>query len=155
MTDEIRFYRATGPHGFLSNLYPARLFFEGRWFDCAEQAYQFGKPQSQSVAEWLIAAPTFSLCAQAAHALLPWQVRPDWSREKVPRMQLILRAKFTQDGHTSELFAQLQATGDSPLIEESKTDAFWGIGRKGDGKNMLGILLMAQRAAKGDCSWLT
>jgi len=31
------------------------------------------------------------------------------------------------------------------LIEDSKMDGFWGIGAKGNGKNMLGRLLMEVR----------
>jgi predicted NAD-dependent protein-ADP-ribosyltransferase YbiA (DUF1768 family) len=30
-------------------------------------------------------------------------------------------------------------------VEASKTDAFWGLGKKGNGKNMLGVLLMELR----------
>jgi hypothetical protein len=36
-------------------------------------------------------------------------------------------------------------TGDAALIETSSIDAFWGIGKKGIGKNMLGKLLMEVR----------
>lgn len=143
MTDAIRFYRASGTNGWLSNLYPAAILFGGRTFGCAEYAYQYGKPVSPEVAEWLMAAPTASLCAQAAHALLPWQVRADWTSAKVPRMRWVLRAKFGQHGDLRRLFL---ATGDAELVEESTSDAFWGIGRRGTGKNMLGALLMQVRA---------
>jgi predicted NAD-dependent protein-ADP-ribosyltransferase YbiA (DUF1768 family) len=37
------------------------------------------------------------------------------------------------------------ATGEAPLVEESPTDSFWGVGTKGTGKNMLGTLLMQVR----------
>jgi predicted NAD-dependent protein-ADP-ribosyltransferase YbiA (DUF1768 family) len=32
------------------------------------------------------------------------------------------------------------------LIEDSKIDAFWGIGSRGKGENMLGVLLMELRS---------
>src|SRR5439155_551616 len=105
--------------------------------------YQFGKPRSSEVAEWLMAAPSASLCAQAGHSLLLWQVRPDWSENKVARMRAAVRAKFEQN---PALAAQLLATGEAVLVEESSTDAFWGVGKKGTGKNMLGKLLMEVRA---------
>jgi ribA/ribD-fused uncharacterized protein len=142
----IRFYRACGPWGFLSNLYPCEVRFEGRTFQSAEHAYQFGKPRDRAVAEWLLAAPSASLCAQTAHALLPRQVRENWSEMKVPRMRAVLLAKFDQN---PKLADRLRATGAAQLIEESRTDAFWGVGRKGVGKNMLGTLLMETRAAPG------
>lgn len=56
--NEIRFYRSTGVHGFLSNLFPCDVEFEGRRFASAEAAYQFGKPRDPAIAEWLAAAPT-------------------------------------------------------------------------------------------------
>jgi ribA/ribD-fused uncharacterized protein len=140
---EIRFYRACDPYGFLSNLFAEAVEFEGRVFPCAEYAYQFGKPNKVNVAEWLMAAPTPSLCAQAAHALFGWQIRSDWAQIKVERMRDVLRAKFTQHEY---LRKQLLATGDAELIEESTMDAFWGIGKKGNGQNMLGKLLMEVRA---------
>ena len=36
-------------------------------------------------------------------------------------------------------------TGDAKLFEDSKSDAFWGTGKKGNGMNMLGLLLMEER----------
>ena len=141
--EEIRFYRATGDYGFLSNLSPAEIEFEGRTFPCAEYAYQFGKPRDADVAEWLMAAPTPTLCAQAAHALVGWQIRADWAEIKVERMRAVLRAKFTQHPYWR---GRLLRTGDAWLVEESSMDAFWGIGKKGVGKNMLGVLLMDVRS---------
>lgn len=141
-TAPISFYRASGAFGYLSNLWPAPLTFEGVAYPDSERAYQAGKPVKPEVAAWLAAAPTASLCAQAAHALLPWQVRPDWNAAKVGRMRDVLRAKFAQH---PDLAAKLLATGGAALVEESKSDAFWGTGKKGTGKNMLGVLLMEVR----------
>ena len=143
MSKEIHFYRATGPYGFLSNLYPCPVDFEGRRFRSAEDAYQYGKPCDPAIAAWLIVAPSPSLCAQAAHVLLRWQVRADWTAIKVERMRAVLRAKFQQHPTLRE---QLLATGDALLIEASTIDAFWGVGKRGQGKNMLGQFLMAVRA---------
>lgn len=140
--EEIRFYRSSGPYGYLSNLFLCPISFEGRTFPSSEHAYQYGKPIKKAVADWIVAAPTASLCAQAAHALLSWQVRSEWSQIKVDRMRAVLRAKFNQHPELATLLAQ---TGESQLIEESSTDAFWGIGKRGNGQNMLGQLLMELR----------
>lgn len=142
MTDEIEFYRSVGEYGFLSNLYKREMIFSGTIFRSSEDAYQFGKPKKKEVARWLVTAPTPHLCAIAAHSLLPWDVRPNWNDVKVERMKIVLRAKFTQHPDLKE---KLLATGDAKLIEKSKTDAFWGTGKKGTGKNMLGVLLMDLR----------
>jgi len=141
--DAVRFYRVTGEYGFLSNLFPREIGFEGKTFRSSEDAYQYGKPRDRAVAEWLIAAPNPRLCALAAHALLRYDVRSDWNDIKVQRMRDVLRAKFNQH---RDLAQKLIATGKATLIEDSKTDAFWGIGRRGNGKNMLGVLLMELRS---------
>jgi ribA/ribD-fused uncharacterized protein len=140
--EEIRFYRSNKPFGFMSNLYPAPIEFEGRTFPTSEHAYQFGKPAKPAVAEWIISAPKPHLVAAAAHALLSFDIRSDWAEIKVPRMREVLKVKFKQH---PELAKQLLATGSVKLVEESMTDTFWGIGRNGKGKNMLGVLLMEVR----------
>ena len=142
MIPEIRFYRAVGKYGFLSNLYKHPIVFEGKEFTCSETAYQFGKPRDLAVAEWIVSAPKPQLSAAAAHALFAFDIRPDWNQIKVERMRDVLKVKFQSEG----LAFFLANTGISPLIEESKTDAFWGIGKKGNGKNMLGNLLTEIRA---------
>lgn len=146
MTDiipsEIRFYKAVGPYGYLSNLYPATIVFEGKIFRCSEEAYQFGKPNKKEVAEWLISAPKPHLCAMAAHGLFVFDVRHDWNVIKQDRMRAVLLAKFTQH---PDLAGWLLSTGSKILIEDSKTDSYWGIGKNGKGQNMLGKLLMETR----------
>lgn len=143
MDAEIRFYRSEGQYDFLSNLYQRRMYFDERVFPCSEMAYQFGKPKDPAVAEWLVSAPKPRFCSVAAHALLPYDVSENWRDVKVQRMLEVLRVKFNQH---PDLQARLLATGNAVLIEESKTDSFWGIGPSGDGKNMLGQLLMKVRA---------
>lgn len=141
-TAEIRFYRATAAHGFLSNLYRSPVEFEGRWFHTAEHAYQFGKAVDPVVREWIISAPKPHLVAAAAHALFVFDVVPTWSQTKDERMRAVLRAKFRP---RADLANWLLATGDARLIEASNMDAYWGIGKSGKGKNMLGVMLMEVR----------
>jgi ribA/ribD-fused uncharacterized protein len=139
--DEIAFYRASGEFGFLSNLYKNPLEFEGRVFRCAEEAYQFGKAKDPEVAEWIISAPKPHLCAAAAHALFVFDIIPGWNDKKIVRMAYVIDKKF-EDPYLKQ---KLLDTGYRQLTELSKTDAFWGIGKKGTGQNYLGILLMATR----------
>ncbi len=144
---EIRFYRATGDFGFLSNLYPAPITIEdnpwsGRTFPDSERAYQFMKPKDIRVAEWLVNAPYSDVCATSAHALLTFRVRPNWNQIKVGVMRKVLWEKFKQH---KELYNKLQETKGLGLIEASNGDHFWGIGKNGLGKNMLGELLMELR----------
>lgn len=140
----IRFYRARGAHGFLSNLYKHPVKFEGREFPTSEHAYQFGKFKDPKVKEWAMSAPKPHLLAILAHGLFWWDITENWNETKVERMLNVLRAKFSNQ----DLRQKLIETQDAILIENSKTDAFWGIGKKGKGKNMLGELLMKVRDEK-------
>ena len=170
---EIHFYRADREHGYLSNLYRCSVLLANHAFEddasrraihvctcdtsyaacpshpaeriefrSAEDGYQFAKPRSRAVAAWLIAAPAPHLTAVAAHALLGFDMRGDWRTFKLERMRAVLRAKFTQH---PDLTLRLLDTGDATLIEDSKTDLFWGVGPKGLGQNMLGRMLMELR----------
>ena len=57
-------------------------------------------------------------------------------------MRAALIAKFSQH---ADLGKELITTGKTYLVESSQSDAFWGTGKNGKGKNMLGMLLMEVR----------
>ena len=143
---EIRFYRASEkPYGAFSNLYRRAIEFEGETFVTSEHAYQAGKARKPEVKAWLMAAPSPSLLAMAAHGLYYWDVAPGWSKTKFDRMRGVLRAKYTQHQDLQDL---LLSTGDAKLIETATTDnevnRLWGE-VNGVGQNMLGVLLMELR----------
>lgn len=144
---EIRFYRASEkPYGAFSNLYRREIEFEGERFVTSEHAYQAGKPRKPEVKAWLMAAPSPSLLAMAAHGLYYWDVSPGWSQKKFDRMRGVLHAKFTQHQDLRDL---LLSTGTARLIETATVDnevnRLWGE-VNGQGRNMLGELLMELRA---------
>jgi len=146
MKDEIGFYRANEKHhGCLSNLFRREIEFEGVVYPTAEHAYQAGKARRPEVRDWLMAAPSPALLAMAAHGLYHWDIAPGWSKTKFDRMRAILREKFTQHQDLNEL---LLSTGDKRLVEMPRTDnptnRLWGE-VNGQGKNMLGNLLMEVR----------
>ena len=137
----IKFYRADRKYGFLSCLYKKPIIFEDREFPASEYAYQFGKFRDEEVREWAMKCPKPHLLCILAHGLFSWDIVGNWSKIKVNRMYNVLKAKFSD----VELREKLLETGNSILIEDSKTDPFWGVGKKGNGKNMLGKLLMKVR----------
>lgn len=146
-SDPIRFYRANEkPYGVFSNLYKRPIEFEGETFPTAEHAYQAGKPRKAKVREWILAAPSPSLLAMAAHGLYYWDIRPGWSKIKFDRMRGVLRAKYTQHEDLRDL---LLSTCGQELIETATVDnavnRLWGQ-VNGRGENMLGRLLMELRA---------
>lgn len=142
MPETIKFYRSTGKHGFLSNLYPCELFFEEIKFGSSEHAYQYGKAKDPRIKEYIRAAPSPAVACIVGHGLFPWMVVLGWNNMRVDRMEEVLFQKFCQN---KDLAEKLMATRNAILVETSKTDGFWGTGRKGKGRNMLGTLLMDLR----------
>lgn len=75
--------------------------------------------------------------------------RADWYQVRVGVMRWCLRVKLAQ--HYTEFGRILLATGDRPIVEESRKDDYWGakaVGSDGEslmGQNVLGRLLMELR----------
>jgi len=75
--------------------------------------------------------------------------RADWDAVRVNIMRWCLRVKLAQNW--SKFSDLLLATGDRPIVEDSRKDDFWGAIRTDDGtligRNILGRLLMELREA--------
>lgn len=146
----IRFYRSNDkPYGVFSNLYRCPVDFEGIEFTMAEAAYQYAKPRKEEVRDWIMAAPSPSLMAMAAHGLNSWDIAPGWSSGRRDRMRRVVEAKFRQNDDLAEI---LLSTGDNRIAESATTDndvnRRWGeVIVKGEwtGQNLLGIILMEVR----------
>lgn len=81
--------------------------------------------------------------------------RPDWDAVRVKIMRWCLRVKLAQNWR--EFGRLLLATGDRPIVEQSRKDDFWGAKVAEDGSlvgmNVLGRLLMELREQlKGDAA---
>lgn len=142
MTDELYFYRSTGRYGFMSNLYPCTVVFEGIEFPSSEHAYQYGKAKDEVIKNTIRDMPKPVLACILGHGLFPYMVVPNWKEIRIIRMGYVVRAKFEQH---PELQEKLLETHPMTLIENSKSDNLWGIGRTGKGQNLLGGLLMVVR----------
>jgi len=75
------------------------------------------------------------------------KTRTDWKSVRLKVMRWCLRIKLSQNW---DIFSQLlRSTGDSPIVEESRKDSFWGAKPIDDeileGVNALGRLLMELR----------
>jgi ribA/ribD-fused uncharacterized protein len=67
----------------------------------------------------------------------------NWANVKIAVMRHIIRLKITQH---ADVRAFLVATGNKILVENSRTDSFWGSGEDFRGLNNTGILWMETRA---------
>ena len=127
---------------FLSNFYPAKIYFEGIAYLNSEAAYQ-----AQKCADAGDRAQFSRLSADEAKRLgQKTPLRSDWDQIKLELMERIVHAKFSQH---PRLAKKLLETGDKPLFEGNYWhDVFWGIDMKTrEGENHLGRILMALRGA--------
>ena len=139
----IYFYRERDlPYGVFSNFSKHPFDLDGqRWLTVEHyfQAAKFpGHPQFNAIlavkspmeAKWLGNDKSAPL-------------REDWEQVKDDVMRRAVRAKFEQHDDIRQV---LLATGDARIVEDAKNDYYWGIGANGNGKNMLGKILMETRA---------
>jgi len=155
--NRVLFYkRDRAAFGFCSNFHPAPIVLDGENWPTTEHYYQFQKSFDRRYRQAIRSATT---PGQAKRLAAPpdatghtgsdsWfrkngaMPRPDWNEAKLEIMRRAIRAKFTQN---AELARMLLSTGTAELVEDSKSDSFWGAGADGSGENWLGRLLMELR----------
>ncbi|MBQ2936497.1 MAG: NADAR family protein [Lachnospiraceae bacterium] len=69
-------------------------------------------------------------------------LREDWEQVKDDIMRKAVLAKFSQNEEIKNI---LLSTAEETIIENTSNDYYWGCGKDGSGKNMLGIILMEVR----------
>ena len=125
---------------FLSNFWDAPVAYKGLTYRNAEAAFQ-----AQKCIDEAEKVQFTTLRSNEAKRLGRYvQLRPDWENVKLPIMEAIIRAKFTQNEDLKQLLVE---TGDL-VLEEGNTwgDTFWGVdARTREGSNHLGRILMRIR----------
>lgn len=141
MQQQLYISRFSGEYHWLSNFSPAHVVLDGCVYPTVEHAYQAAKTESASLRTSVLNAKTPGQAKQLGRQL---RKRDDWETVKVSVMRELLEQKFCLG---SDYARRLVNTGDA-LLEETNTwgDTFWGICR-GQGENMLGVLLTQQREA--------
>jgi ribA/ribD-fused uncharacterized protein len=140
----IFFYKVQDPYGCFSNFSLYSIDLQGYTWLTSEHYYQAQKYQGtphQSLCDQIRQAPTPE--AAAALGRNPnYAVHPDWDQIKFQIMYTAVRTKFFT--HPT-IRAELLATGDERIVENSPLDAYWGCGADGKGLNQLGEILMQVR----------
>ena len=164
--DNILFYEPKEPYYEFSNFYKTSIEYNGKIYPSSEHLYQAMKfmkdPNDKKSMEYAdiirqqsTANKAFILAGQKTGGGYKWRldlnpiikkyqdvkIRDDWEQNKVKIMKDILMIKFSDN----KLKKLLLDTNNKNIIEDSPRDNFWGIGKKKDGKNMLGKLLMEVR----------
>lgn len=138
----IHFYAPDDAWGEFSNFYPSPMTVDGLSWPTSEHYFQAakfpGSPHAERIRRAVTPGAAKSLGGDRTIAL-----RADWLAVRDEVMRTALLAKFTQH---RDLGALLLGTGDTPLVEHTERDAYWGDGGDGSGVNRLGQLLMHVRA---------
>lgn len=138
----IYFYSVDGPYGVFSNFYPCSFVDnKGRTWKSSEHYYQAHKFLDVSLFELIKETKTCKECYKVS-----WNhqkdFRKDWLQVKDQIMYEALYYKYTQNPGLLEV---LMKTSQKELVEHSMNDTWYGMGIEGNGKNMLGKLLMKLR----------
>lgn len=141
MTNEIKFYRTSGEHGYMSNFSRHPITDGDKHYLTSEHFYQSYKFKGKKDEKEVRCAPTAARAARLGRDTKR-PLRKDWEKVKDDVMRVALMFKFAQN---ADIRAKLLGTDDALLIEDSPIDYYWGCGENGTGKNKLGLLLMEVR----------
>lgn len=154
MTTEITFTKVKLPFGWLGNMSPHTIAFEGKLWRTAEalfQAMRFDKTTDREIITAIHASMSPMSAKMIAKRYVDKMIITPRSAEDVLNMMTILRLKAVQH---ADLKFQLIKTGDAQLIEDvsarpNESGLFWGARRLADGtwsgQNKLGRTWMALR----------
>jgi len=129
-----------GEYYFLSNFYPAPIDIRGMGMvQTAEHAFQGFKTLDEEQMRKIFQASTPAQAKQMGKVV---KLRENWQEIKDEIMYSMVKMKFVTH---ADLRKKLLATGDAVLIEGNTWgDKYWGV-CEGEGKNVLGTILMAVR----------
>ncbi len=128
-----------GEFRFLSNFYPAVVFFDGIEYPTTEHAFQAAKTLDFHKRYEVSRLGTPGKAKRSGRQL---KLRPDWNNIREQVMMELVILKFV---NWRGLREKLLATGTAELIEgNSWGDTHWGV-CKGKGLNHLGRILMLVR----------
>ncbi|WIN00609.1 NADAR family protein [Actinoplanes oblitus] len=139
----IYFYGADEvPYGCFSNFSTHGFDLDECWWPTAEHYFQAQKFAGTRHADVVRRAPDPLRAAELGRDRSR-PLRRDWVRVRDDVMRRAVLAKFRAH---ADIRAVLLGTGDAAIVEDTDTDHYWGRGRTGAGKNMLGRILMRTRA---------
>jgi N-glycosidase YbiA len=139
----IYFYSRSSQYGEFSNFSLHGFELDGAWWPTVEHYFQAQKFPGTEQAEKIRLAEKPAIAKRMGRSR-KHVLRPDWEEVKDDVMRRAVRQKFESHPELREL---LLATGDEELIENAPGDYYWGCGKTGTGRNMLGKILMEVRTS--------
>jgi len=137
----IEFYEKEDEYGIFSNFSDHPFVLDRKYWRTSEHYYQANKFEMFSeIYNAIQQVKTPTLTKEIAHSNK--YDKEEWNQKKILFMYNALYEKFTQNDGLKEI---LLTTKKNYIVEKAIDDEFWGSGADGEGKNMLGKLLMYLR----------
>jgi ribA/ribD-fused uncharacterized protein len=138
----IYFYSAhDDPYGAFSNFADYGIKVDGVYWTTVEHYFQAQKFVGTEHVELIRKAKSPTIAARMGRSRQR-PLRKDWESVKDDVMRKAVLCKFQQHAPLREMLLE---TGDEDIVENSPIDFYWGCGKDGSGKNMLGKILMEVR----------
>lgn len=137
----IYFYRIKDEYGCFSNFAHYDFVLDGKRWITSEHYFQAQKfPGTEYEEAIRLLDSPMKAAEMGRNRDLP--LRADWEMVKDDIMRKAVLAKFSQNDEIKEI---LLSTNNETIIEKTSNDYYWGCGKDGSGKNMLGTILMEVR----------
>lgn len=139
---KIYFYKVNDEYGYMSNFSHHGFEKDGKYYMTSEHYFQSKKFEDTKYEEKVRLTENPMIAANMGRNR-DYPLRQDWEDIKDEIMYVAVYNKFIQN---EEILSMLLETGNAELIEHTKNDYYWGCGSEGNGKNMLGKILMYIRS---------
>ena len=140
----IGFWQEKDKYGCFSNFYPCKFTWDGKIFNCSEQAFMYAKATyfgDAEVAHQIMLESNPKIIKKLGRKVRNFE-EDKWANVRYNYMLSINKEKYQQNPGLRQI---LLSTGDATIVEDSPFDYLWGIGRDGSGSNLLGQVLMGIR----------
>lgn len=153
---EIVFSGVSAPWGFLGNMAPFPVFYEGLMWRTSEALFQALRFEDEEIRRTIQAQKSPMAAKMKARKFATSMTIAPMGERDIENMKQVLKLKF--DTHEA-IRNKLLATQCFPIIEDigarhRERDFFWGMKKKEhswEGKNTMGKLLMELREAYRTC----
>ncbi|MGL5060292.1 MAG: NADAR family protein [Microcoleus sp.] len=137
----VYFYNTLGEYGGFSNFSRHGFQLDGEYWPTSEHYFQAQKfpetPHYDRIRQAKTPKDAANMGRDRSRPL-----RKDWEQVKDDIMRKAVLRKFETHAEIREI---LLATGNEEIVENAPGDYYWGCGKDGSGKNMLGQILMEVR----------
>lgn len=137
----IKFYKVDEEYGCFSNFSKHGFELNGKYWGTSEHFFQAQKFVGSEHEEEIRLAKTPMVAAKIGRERMR-PLRKNWEEVKDEIMRIAVLQKFKSHEDIRDI---LLSTGEEEIVENTSNDYYWGCGKDGTGRNMLGKILMETR----------